>query len=98
MISQTKIDISVAVDVFMNRIKGSCKRSVVHAVSAKISRMEKYKNELELKLKHVVDNQKGFIAKIKNSAKVRRIKHEITSLNSRMIEWLNTVYTYFIGK
>lgn len=96
--AQDRLDISLVVEYYLSKITSACKGAVAHAVSEKIDRLVMAKKSLEAKLVVLSHETKGFFKRFKAISEARKIKREIATLNDKMVEWLNVVYSYFLSK
>ncbi len=96
--AQDRLDISLVVEYYLSKITSACKGAVAHAVSEKIDRLVVAKKHLETKLAVLSSSTKGFFKRLKAASEARKIKREIASINNKMVEWLNVVYSYFLSK
>lgn len=96
--AQDRLDISLVVEYYLSKITSACKGAVAHAVSEKIDRLVMAKKSLETKLAVLSQETKGIFKRFKAISEARRIKREIATINHKMVEWLNVVYSYFLSK
>lgn len=96
--AQDRLDLSLIVEFYLSKITSACKGAVAHAVSGKIGRLITAKSELEMTLETLADKARSFLGKLRTRGEIKRIKREIVAINSRMVEWLNMVYTYFLSR
>lgn len=90
------LDLIVVVDVYLDRIKKTCKASVVHAAQRHIERLKFAKDQLEMTLEKLSSSKisgiKGWINRVK---KANHIKSQLITINHQMVNWINSVYRYF---
>lgn len=92
------LDISVVVDVALERLKPSCKKAVLHGAKGRVDVLKKAKSELESKLSVLVGNAaSGIIAFFKKAAMIKQLKRKIAEIDAQIVQWINTLYRRYLS-
>ncbi len=92
------LDISVVVDIAMERLKTACKKAVLHGAKGRVDALTKAKVDLEAKLSILANSAaSGIIGFFKKVAMVKQFKRKIAEINAQIVQWINTLYKRYVG-
>lgn len=94
--AQDKLDLFVVIDFYLYKIKNSCKGSIAHAVSTRVERLRDKKKILENML-DCLNCKCGFIKRFIQLREIRKIKQQLSDINNSIVDWINSVYCYFVS-
>lgn len=91
------LDLIVVVDVYLTRIRATCKSAVAHTAQAQVERLKATRAALERDLAKIQGKVTGVITWLKNRAAVGEIKKRLSEINNQIVTWINSVYRYFLA-
>lgn len=94
--AQDALDLAVVVDVYLSRIKVTCKAAVAHSAQRKVERMKASKQRLERALAAFQAQAVGLFSWLKVQGQVRELKRKLAEINGQIVNWINSVYRYFV--
>jgi hypothetical protein len=89
------LDLVVVVDVYLSRIKTACKSSVAHSAQRQVERFKASKIRLEREL-FEAQAKVSFFSWFRVQGRVREIKRKLVEIEDQIVNWINSVYRYFI--
>jgi hypothetical protein len=90
------LDLSVVIDVGMERLKRRCKKSVLHSAKLQVDRLQKAKQNLEKELTLLMAAEVGIFAFFKRSAMIKKLKRGIAEINMQIVNWINSLYRRYV--
>lgn len=96
--AQDSLDILLVADIFIAKVKKTCKAAVAHTISKKMSCFAHTKVRLESQLKVLTKKVgNGFFAKLKYRTVIRELKAKLSEVNRQIVDWINSTYRYFFA-
>jgi hypothetical protein len=94
--AQDALDLVVVVDVYLSRIKTACKGAVAHSAQRQVERLKASKLRLERELVELQAKAVGLFSWFKVQGQVRELKRKLAEINGQIVNWINSVYRYFV--
>lgn len=96
--AEDSISLVFYVDFYLNKLKGSCKKAIFHAVSKKTLRLQSVWEGLEKNLLSLTKTPaKSLLHKLRLMSQIRALKNRIAESKAALVDWVNVVYTRFVA-
>lgn len=87
----------LVIDRCLRRVKKTCKAVVAHTLETQVARIRATQKQVELELMKTLGEPSGLWGWLSKRKKVAALKAKLTTLKNALLEWVCSVYSYFIA-